>query len=1199
MDIASLFTAPTAPTGATVGLGTAAGDTTAASGSEAVESFNRLLKSFLENSSTNGGIGPTLRAGSEKTAIARSGDPAETMIASPEDRETDGISLPTDAAASPELVRPSTAEMRWQQAGLNLLAMGEANEAAPALSDEVTSFLNDLSSLMRQQGVFTGKATLKNSQGGAATATKPDAAITLASGTASAVLETVATAVTTTTMVSLRPGATVSANGPKLAAGPQQGASSPLEITVEQVAVDSMAQWAGTPVAGASGVKDTPSPSSRPAKVGESVKAGDPDPVLGTPVTPDNGLMALPSAALMAAVTTTIGNAPAGVSNDPVPLAAGKADTAPGALAVPAPVPMPTIDGSGQEKPALQAERPLSAPGPTLPTAPLATAPAMAGVNGTGAAATSRQEIPQGQPLAPPSTGTITTPPVISGPQQPVTLPDATGSAPATIAPTAAKTVLQDAASASGAAQATNPSVQVTAIPGEQEEPAPHPEMAAATFVATPPPLPMGQPDNTARAPEPSVTMPARQNESLVSRTDTTPAANMTRPAMAAAIQERPQVQSDRGGPTGEATVPGVITPASGNDPAVDKITTTTDAPAEAAPAATPAKLLAGTQAVPAAPAGRIILPAGMQPVAPGDPAAATALAAAQRTPPAPVQSPVPSTGPNMGTAPSPLPADVKTGRFSAVAQTLTASMTGATSGQASSNGGPIIAAVSTPPANGMADPAAPVAMAVPVGSTSRVESAPRAMAGASAAPVAVTPMTAAPTPGSATPLAVPSQMTGQQTALDQPASAPIMADTQPAVTITVQKTGNGKPGTIQLDANRPSAAGPMGGPGPTSAVSAAQALTGEAEMPVPVPTATAGQPTAKPFIIAPAPEATAADLPTLSAISLAPDDAAAAPATTTAAPATGLNRPLSTARQQTATSANRQQVEAGAGQATQGAAVTDKDSPVTDKAEIKEGNRQRRMLAPQHTDPDAMTRPAMEAAAERPQQASPRPTSASPITAGAADTLLARAVGDAGASTGGGELGAEQQGAEGHSSALSAEESSLNAAVDSSKIGTTDFSQHLRQATAPGAAHRAGSNPPVTYQVAVQMQRATQEGHDRISIQLRPHDMGRVDVQLEFNNDGKLRAKVTADSVQTLELLQKDSRNLENALREAGLSTDQNSLSFSLRDDGDQAQRQQQERQQGQKSGTRFASEKAEEETPATPAYRPVLGPGRVDVRI
>jgi flagellar hook-length control protein FliK len=87
--------------------------------------------------------------------------------------------------------------------------------------------------------------------------------------------------------------------------------------------------------------------------------------------------------------------------------------------------------------------------------------------------------------------------------------------------------------------------------------------------------------------------------------------------------------------------------------------------------------------------------------------------------------------------------------------------------------------------------------------------------------------------------------------------------------------------------------------------------------------------------------------------------------------------------------------------------------------------------------------------------------------------------------------------------------------------------------------------------QIKVKISRATKAGLDQVSIQLKPEALGRVDIKLEVATDGKVHATVTVDKQDTLTMLQNDSRGLEQALNDAGLRTDANSLQFNLRGDG------------------------------------------------
>ena len=99
---------------------------------------------------------------------------------------------------------------------------------------------------------------------------------------------------------------------------------------------------------------------------------------------------------------------------------------------------------------------------------------------------------------------------------------------------------------------------------------------------------------------------------------------------------------------------------------------------------------------------------------------------------------------------------------------------------------------------------------------------------------------------------------------------------------------------------------------------------------------------------------------------------------------------------------------------------------------------------------------------------------------------------------------------------------------------------RHARQ-----AAHAA------TTQVAVAVVRAVADGVERISIKLQPPELGRIDVRLDVGADGRVQAYVLAERPATLEILQRDSRELERALNGAGLDTANGGLSFGLRQNG------------------------------------------------
>ena len=116
----------------------------------------------------------------------------------------------------------------------------------------------------------------------------------------------------------------------------------------------------------------------------------------------------------------------------------------------------------------------------------------------------------------------------------------------------------------------------------------------------------------------------------------------------------------------------------------------------------------------------------------------------------------------------------------------------------------------------------------------------------------------------------------------------------------------------------------------------------------------------------------------------------------------------------------------------------------------------------------------------------------------------------------------------------------SASAAAPSSaaSVNGASFSKLLDQAAAP---------KPLLDQVAFQVKTAVTDGSSKINIQLHPADLGKLDIKLSVDADGKTSVVVTADNRHTLDLLQRDAQGLSRALGDAGLKTDSGSLSFNL----------------------------------------------------
>lgn len=127
--------------------------------------------------------------------------------------------------------------------------------------------------------------------------------------------------------------------------------------------------------------------------------------------------------------------------------------------------------------------------------------------------------------------------------------------------------------------------------------------------------------------------------------------------------------------------------------------------------------------------------------------------------------------------------------------------------------------------------------------------------------------------------------------------------------------------------------------------------------------------------------------------------------------------------------------------------------------------------------------------------------------------------------------------------------------AVATGTVNAAHQAQHSAPAQAASATRLATPGQAVTDQVTVQITKAINAGADKISIQLKPADLGRIDVKMEVSHDGRVSAVVTADNKNTLDLLQRDSKELQQALQNAGMQMDNDSLSFNLRGQNEQGQ--------------------------------------------
>jgi flagellar hook-length control protein FliK len=161
---------------------------------------------------------------------------------------------------------------------------------------------------------------------------------------------------------------------------------------------------------------------------------------------------------------------------------------------------------------------------------------------------------------------------------------------------------------------------------------------------------------------------------------------------------------------------------------------------------------------------------------------------------------------------------------------------------------------------------------------------------------------------------------------------------------------------------------------------------------------------------------------------------------------------------------------------------------------------------------------------------------------------------------------------------------------------GSYDFAAQLSAARAVKGG--PAGLPAAVEQVTLHIHRQAKAGIDQMTLQLRPAELGRIDVKLDFAPDGgSVKGTVIVETQATLDLLSKDVRSLERALQEAGLRADSGCLEFQLRDQGEGRQAE----QDAPKSGGDVKAAPAEEIALDEPAMIETyyVTPGRVNIRV
>ena len=135
------------------------------------------------------------------------------------------------------------------------------------------------------------------------------------------------------------------------------------------------------------------------------------------------------------------------------------------------------------------------------------------------------------------------------------------------------------------------------------------------------------------------------------------------------------------------------------------------------------------------------------------------------------------------------------------------------------------------------------------------------------------------------------------------------------------------------------------------------------------------------------------------------------------------------------------------------------------------------------------------------------------------------------------------------------------------------------------------GMGKEVVEQIKVNITKSAVKGIDTIDIQLKPEDLGKIQIKMHIAKDGKLHADIISSRPETMDMLQKDVSSLAKAFSDAGYDTDSRSFSFSF-----QNENQAREQQKDDSGLLKFIGDTLEQEAESMAGndnlgYDPILG--------
>jgi len=145
------------------------------------------------------------------------------------------------------------------------------------------------------------------------------------------------------------------------------------------------------------------------------------------------------------------------------------------------------------------------------------------------------------------------------------------------------------------------------------------------------------------------------------------------------------------------------------------------------------------------------------------------------------------------------------------------------------------------------------------------------------------------------------------------------------------------------------------------------------------------------------------------------------------------------------------------------------------------------------------------------------------------------------------------------HSAAADIGQTLANSSGNSLQAPGAIQTQQTTASAAPAAAQltataATGAAVPLSG-LAMEIAASANSGKTRFEIRLDPADLGRIDVRIDVDRHGQVTSHLTVERPETLSMLRQDANQLQRALDNAGLSTGNSGLQFSLRDQSSQGQ--------------------------------------------